>query len=146
MSDAGKAPDGAKSAPQVGDVVGSVRADRGAVGRKTLSMLKVIAANPRCPANGDDHEPITRYCDDLPGKETDTFNLAIDAGLVGFSHDSDSGDSWCYLTPAGEAALSEAKPTPAKESAPAASSSSSTVTSAPTRSPTTTQEDQEEGR
>ena len=49
--------------------------------------------------------PIDRFCD--PAAKTDTYNATIDAGLLRYSHDSDSDSGTTWITPAGRQALSE---------------------------------------
>lgn len=49
--------------------------------------------------------PIDRFCD--PAAKTDTYNAAIDAGLLRYSHDSDSDSGTTWITDAGRTALDQ---------------------------------------
>jgi hypothetical protein len=53
--------------------------------------------------------PLNVFCDDFA--PTDTFNLAIERGLVAVSHDSDSDQSTARITEALRAAITK-DPTP----------------------------------
>ena len=48
--------------------------------------------------------PIDLWCDDR-GQETDTLNVAIEDGLLSCSHNSDTDESWVWITDAGRRAL-----------------------------------------
>lgn len=72
-------------------------------------LLELIAAEPfygtiDSSDTGRPH-PLDPWVDDL-GRETDTFNLAHEAGYLATGHDSDTDSSTTRLTSAGRAVLS----------------------------------------
>jgi hypothetical protein len=74
---------------------------------RTRMFLEILSAmGGRSDASEGAYCWTNAFCETHEGHEPDTFNRAIDAGYVAFSHDSDTDCSTISITPAGRAALS----------------------------------------
>ncbi len=74
---------------------------------RVLGLLQVLADHRGVLETWDDTRcPMRAYYDDR-GANTDTYNLAIEGGLIFWSHDSDGDTSTSRLTPAGRSALQQ---------------------------------------
>lgn len=77
----------------------AIRAD------KVMLLLKMIdAASGEIDATDDSESLLNYFCDDR-GNDTDTFNLAIEQGLIRTSHNDIFETSRAFLTDAGRAAI-----------------------------------------
>lgn len=65
-------------------------------------FIHIIAKVNLADASDHDSNWVTAFCDDR-GNGSDTFNIAIDRGLIWASHDTDSDHSTCGITDAGKA-------------------------------------------
>ena len=78
-------------------------------GEKVTLLLRMIdAAGGEIDATENVHSLLNYFCDDR-GSATDTYNLAIDQGLIGSSFDSMFETSRAWLTDAGRAAIRSAR-------------------------------------
>jgi hypothetical protein len=77
-------------------------------GKLTKAQWELLALVASCPggkmATWDGPEcPLDRFCD--ADAVTDTYNETIDAGLLSYTHDSDSDSGTTWITEAGRKAL-----------------------------------------
>jgi len=77
----------------------------GELDEPTRWLLRYVdASGGKVSASEYRGNPIDLWCDDR-GQETDTLNVAIEDGLLSCSHNSDTDESWVWLTDAGRRAL-----------------------------------------
>lgn len=75
--------------------------------RKVMLLLKMMdSANGSIDATDNDHSLLNYFCDDRKGN-IDTFNRAIDAGLIRTTFHDMFETSEAFLTDAGRAALQQ---------------------------------------
>lgn len=80
--------------------------------RKVLLLLKMMqSAKGHIDASDNAHSLLNYFCDDR-GRKTDTFNLAINAGLIRTTFHDLSESSEAFLTDAGKSALKTAEGKP----------------------------------
>lgn len=73
---------------------------------KVMLLLRMMrAAKGEIDATDDPHSLLNYFCDDGEFGDTDTFNKAIELGLIRTTHHDIFETSAAFLTPAGEAAL-----------------------------------------
>lgn len=73
--------------------------------RKVILLLKQVAsAGGRIDSTDNNHSLLNYFCQDR-GKDTDTFNLAIQAGLLRTTFNDMFETSEAFLTDAGRAAI-----------------------------------------
>lgn len=74
---------------------------------KVLLLLRMMrAAGGEIDATDDNHSLLNYFCDDGEFGETDTFNKAIELGLIRTTFDDICESSRAYLTQDGVAAVS----------------------------------------
>lgn len=77
----------------------------GTVPDKVLLLLRMMrAAGGEIDATDDNHSLLNYFCDDDEFGETDTFNKAIELGLIRTTHHDIFETSRAYLTDTGRAA------------------------------------------
>jgi hypothetical protein len=77
--------------------------------RLTTFLEILAAAGGKSDASDSPYSWINAFCETHEGTNPDTFNRAIDASYVTFSHDSDTDHSTISITSEGRAALAQVK-------------------------------------